>query len=77
MKIKQDAMIENTKREETQVKVKQSQPKDEKKKVKDTTKIEPRSENTIRMNKREIRPKDYEKIREEMIKKFNNSKLKD
>ena len=29
------------------------------------------------MESKDLRPKDYEKIRKEMIEKFNNSKLKD
>ena len=77
MKIRQDAMIEKRKKEEKLMKDKKRQTKDEKKQAKDKVKIEPRIEKTIKMNNKDIRPKDYERIRKEMIEKFNNSKLKD
>ena len=38
---------------------------------------EVKKESKIELNNRDIRPKDYEKIRKEMLEKFNNSKLKD
>ena len=44
---------------------------------KPSTKTSSNSEKNIKINHKTLRPEDYEKIRKEMIEKFNNSKLKD
>ena len=39
--------------------------------------VKKQEEVSIKVNNKDIRPKDYERIRKEMLEKFNNSKLKD
>lgn len=68
----------NIKREQIEQKHKKSE-KTSQNKVKLQKEKTRKSENysNIRPNNKDLRPKDYDQIRKEMIEKFNNSKLKD
>lgn len=51
--------------------------KEEIAKRKANNKVNSNSDKNIKINHKTLRPEDYEKIRKEMIEKFNNSRLKD
>lgn len=84
-KMKQEMMRERRRREEKVLKEKMKELKEERtQRVRQATQrveakvAEERKESArAKITDRDIRPKDYDKIRKEMIEKFNNSKLKD
>ncbi len=86
--MKHELKLEKQKEEEKILKEKLKQAKERTRKMKNVSSqeiLKNKSENTankennsgIQMESKDLRPKDYEKIRKEMIEKFNNSKLKD
>ena len=88
IKMKHELKLEKQKEEEKILKEKLKQAKERTRKMKNVSSqeiLKNKSENTankennsgIQMESKDLRPKDYEKIRKEMIEKFNNSKLKD
>ena len=84
-KMKQEMMRERRRREEKVLKEKMKELKEERtqrvRQVSERAEVkaaEERKESSrAKITDRDIRPKDYDKIRKEMIEKFNNSKLKD
>ena len=84
-KMKQEMMRERRRREEKVLKEKMKELKEERtqrvRQVAERAEVkaaEERKESSrAKITDRDIRPKDYERIRKEMIEKFNNSKLKD
>ena len=84
-KMKQEMMRERRRREEKVLKEKMKELKEERtqrvrqvaERVEAKVAEERKESARAKITDRDIRPKDYDKIRKEMIEKFNNSKLKD
>ena len=78
-KMKQEMMRERRRREEKVLKEKMKELKEERtQRVRQVAeRVEAKESARAKITDRDIRPKDYERIRKEMIEKFNNSKLKD
>ena len=72
---KREQVEEKNKKDEKLLKNKVNVQKEKIKKIENRS--QKKRENTIKLDDKNIRPKDYEQIRKEMIEKFNNSKLKD
>lgn len=73
-RLKEQAKLEKQKKDEQALRNKINELKRERRQQEN---IKNKNESTIESKSRKTRPKDYEKIRKEMIEKFNNSKLKD
>ena len=79
-KIRQEIIQERKKKEDKKIKeklnnnVKEESSNLRKNNLQETKKI---NENVVNVKNNDVRPKDYDKIRKEMLEKFNKSKLKD